>query len=49
MKLKLVYYPDPILRKPSAPIKEVTKELREAVPQMFEIMYLNRGIGLAGP
>lgn len=49
MKLKLVYYPDPILRKPSAPVKEVTKELREAVPQMFEIMYLSRGIGLAGP
>jgi peptide deformylase len=49
MKLKLVYYPDPILRKPSAPVKEITKELREAVPQMFEIMYGSRGIGLAGP
>ena len=49
MKLSLVYYPDPILRKPSAPVKEVTKELREAIPQMFEIMYKNRGIGLAGP
>lgn len=49
MKLRLVYYPDPILRRPSAPIKEVTPELREAVPQMFEIMYGHRGIGLAGP
>src|SRR5262245_6877172 len=49
MKLSLVYYPDPILRKPSAPIKEVTKELRDAIPQMFEIMYKNRGSGLAGP
>jgi peptide deformylase len=49
MKLSLVYYPDPILRKPSSPVQEVTKELREAIPQMFEIMYGHRGIGLAGP
>src|SRR5262245_48964427 len=49
MALALVYYPDPILRKPSAPVKSVTKELREAIPQMFELMYKNRGIGLAGP
>ena len=49
MKLSLVYYPDPMLRKASAPIKEVTQELREAVPQMFELMYGHRGIGLAGP
>ena len=49
MKLKLVYYPDPILRRPSAPVKEVTAELRDAVPQMFELMYGSRGIGLAGP
>ena len=49
MKLKLVYYPDPMLRRPSAPVKEVTKELLEAIPQMFELMYGHRGIGLAGP
>jgi peptide deformylase len=49
MKLRLVYYPDPILRNPSAPVKEVSKDLREAIPQMFEIMYGHRGIGLAGP
>jgi peptide deformylase len=49
MKLRLVYYPDPILRSPSKPVDKVTTELKEAVPQMFEIMYAHRGIGLAGP
>ncbi|HEY3227247.1 MAG TPA: peptide deformylase [Planctomycetota bacterium] len=49
MKLRLMYYPDPILRKPSGPVKEVTRELRDAIPEMFELMYLHRGVGLAGP
>ncbi len=49
VKLRLMYYPDPILRKPSGAVKEVTRELRDAIPQMFELMYLHRGVGLAGP
>jgi len=49
VKLRLMYYPDPILRKPSGAVKEVTRELRDAIPQMFELMYVHRGVGLAGP
>jgi len=49
MKPRLVYFPDPILRTPSQPLREVTQELREAIPRMFELMYGHRGIGLAGP
>ena len=49
MKLDMVYYPAPSLRELSAPVREITSEVREAVPQMFELMYKNRGIGLAGP
>jgi peptide deformylase len=47
--MELVYYPDPRLREVSKKIATVDAALLEAVPQMFEIMYRARGIGLAGP
>lgn len=47
--MELVYYPDPRLREPSKKVGEIDAELRELVPQMFDIMYRARGIGLAGP
>jgi peptide deformylase len=47
--MELVYYPDPRLREVSKKIAVVDGALLEAVPQMFEIMYRARGIGLAGP
>ena len=47
--MELVYYPDPRLRDVSKKIVAVDQEILEAVPQMFEIMYKARGIGLAGP
>ena len=47
--MELVYYPDPRLREPSRKVSTPDAELLAAVPQMFEIMYKARGIGLAGP
>jgi peptide deformylase len=47
--MELVYYPDPRLRDVSKKIATVDQEILDAIPQMFEIMYKARGIGLAGP
>ena len=47
--MELVYYPDPRLREVSKKIAEIDEALRAAVPEMFDIMYRARGIGLAGP
>jgi peptide deformylase len=40
---------DPVLRKPTKPVTEVTDELRTLVADMFETMYAAEGIGLAAP
>lgn len=45
--LQLITYPHPTLRFASQPIVRVDAALREMVEQMFEIMYENRGVGLA--
>ncbi|HEX5184542.1 MAG TPA: peptide deformylase [Allosphingosinicella sp.] len=39
--------PDPILRQISAPVDQVTDEIRVLVDDMFETMYAAPGIGLA--
>jgi peptide deformylase len=40
---------DPILREETTPVDRVTSELRTLVKNMFETMYLAKGIGLAAP
>ena len=40
---------DPILREETTPVEHVTNELRTLVNNMFETMYLAKGIGLAAP
>jgi peptide deformylase len=40
---------DPVLRKPTKPVNEVTDELRKLIADMFETMYAAEGIGLAAP
>ena len=47
--MELVYFPDPRLRDVSKKIAAVDAQIQDAIPQMFEIMYKARGIGLAGP
>jgi peptide deformylase len=40
---------DPILREETAPVAEVTDELRALIDRMYETMYAAQGIGLAAP
>ena len=40
---------DPILREETKPVEEITDELRTLVKNMFDTMYLAKGIGLAAP
>jgi peptide deformylase len=40
---------DPILREETKPVEDVTDEIRTLVKNMFDTMYLAKGIGLAAP
>ena len=40
---------DPVLRKPTKRVNEITDELRQLIADMFETMYAAEGIGLAAP
>jgi peptide deformylase len=43
----IVKYPHPTLRYPAKPLRRVDGELKEIVREMLELMYGNKGIGLA--
>jgi peptide deformylase len=45
--LRIVQWPHPALRFESAPVTRIDDALRDQVREMFELMYENRGIGLA--
>ena len=47
--LRLVLYPDPALRRRAQDVPEITREVRDVVRRMVEIMYEEQGIGLAAP
>ena len=49
MKLPIVAYGDPILRKKTEEIDEDYPNLKELIADMFETMYAARGVGLAAP
>ena len=40
---------DPILRKETVPVAEITDDIRKLIADMFETMYASEGIGLAAP
>ena len=40
---------DPILREETKPVSEITDDLRTLVKNMFDTMYIAKGIGLAAP
>ncbi|MBW2618981.1 MAG: peptide deformylase [Deltaproteobacteria bacterium] len=42
-------FPDPILKKVCAPVKEVDEEVRRLIDEMAETMYAAPGSGLAAP
>ncbi|WP_102108431.1 peptide deformylase [Oceaniglobus roseus] len=47
--LDILIHPDPRLKKPAAPVTEVTPELRRLADDMLQTMYDAPGIGLAAP
>lgn len=48
-ELKVIEYPDPLLKKKSKPVEKVDDELRKLIDDMFDTMYKNKGVGLAAP
>lgn len=49
MKLPIVAYGDPILRKKAEEIDDDYPDLKQLISDMFETMYAARGVGLAAP
>lgn len=47
--VQIVLYPDPRLRAPNARVKLPAKGLEELARQMFKVMYMDDGVGLAAP
>jgi len=48
-ELKIIYYPDPRLKKMSQPVTRFDEELRQLVVRMFKLMRESHGVGLAAP
>lgn len=46
---KIVKYGDPILEKPTMPVKKFDSELEQLAEDMFASMYAAQGVGLAAP
>lgn len=47
--LRIVQFPDPVLKKVARPVKTITEEIRTLVRDMIDTMYDAPGIGLAAP
>ena len=47
--LEVLQFPDPRLKQKSAPVREITDEIRALARDMIEVMYDEPGIGLAAP
>ena len=45
--LRIVKYPHPALRHKSKPLRHVDGELKNIVREMFDLMYEQKGVGLA--
>lgn len=48
-KLRIVLYPEPVLRDVAQPVPEVTDHVRAVAARMIELMHQAPGVGLAGP
>ena len=48
-KLKIVTYPNEILKKVAEPVREITPEIVQLVKNMIEAMYEDDGVGIAAP
>ena len=47
--MKLVKYPDPLLKKQTIEIVDFGEEVSQTADNMLELMYRCKGLGLAGP
>ena len=47
--LKILEVPNPLLKKKSEPVKEITDQMRKTLDDMLETMYAAPGVGLAAP
>lgn len=47
--LKIIFYPNPLLKKVASPIETITPEIGDLAKKMIELMIEARGIGLAAP
>ena len=45
--LPIITLPDPLLRKPSAPVERIDEDVRKLADDMLETMYAAPGVGLA--
>lgn len=48
-QLKIVLWPEPILKQVATPVEAVTDEIRQIAEKMLELMHDAPGVGLAGP
>jgi peptide deformylase len=49
VKLKIIKFPDPFLRKKAKVVKKVTPEIVKLIDSMIETMHAAPGVGLAAP
>ncbi len=47
--LNVIHYPDPRLRENCTPVEVVDDGLRALAERMFEVMFADKGVGLAAP
>ncbi len=47
--LRIVHYPDPVLKRVAADVREFGPDLEKLASRMFELMRLEQGVGLAAP
>ncbi len=47
--LKILHYPNPILKKKSSKVEIFDSELEDFVNKLFKVMRINNGVGLAAP
>lgn len=48
-KLRIVYYPEPVLREVAQPVAEVSDAVRAVAERMVHLMHQAPGVGLAAP
>lgn len=48
-QLRIVRYPDPVLKRKTAPVERIDDEVRAVAARMIELMHEVNGLGLAAP